>query len=935
MPNNVMKEWLASSHLSGANSTYIEDLYESYLEDPISVDANWRNVFDELPKVNDLPEEAHSVIREQMKHAAKAPKCFTPPTGAVHNDAKQVKVLQLIGAFRNRGHEVAALDPLGLMKHETIKELDPFYHDLEGSDLDASFNVGSYAASNETMVLRDLVASLKKTYCGSLGAEYMHITNTEEKRWLQNRIESCESKPSFSEEAKHRFLEELTAAEGLERYIGSKFPGAKRFSLEGGDSFVLMLKELIRRAGEQGAKEVVLGMAHRGRLNVLVNVLGKKPADLFDEFAGKHAAHEGSSDVKYHQGFSSDFKTPKGNVHLSLAFNPSHLEIVNPVVLGSVRARQERLNGIAESVLPITVHGDSAIAGQGVVQETFNMSQARAFKVGGTIRIVINNQIGFTTSNPEDTRSTRNCTDIAKMVQAPIFHVNGDDPEAVILATQIALDFRNTFKRDVVIDLVCYRRHGHNEADEPNATQPLMYQKIKKHQTPRELYVTQLEGEGVINQGFGKQLVSDYRDALDNGECVVKEWQAIKHHSIDWSPYLKHDWDISYEAQFPHARLTELGESISQYPEEHVQHSRVKKIYNDRQLMARGEKMCDWGFAENLAYATLLDSKYNIRLVGQDSGRGTFFHRHAVLHEQKEGKTYLPLQNLSDDQGHFDVYDSVLSECAVLAFEYGYSTAAPKGLCIWEAQFGDFANGAQVVFDQFLSSGEQKWGRMCGLTVMLPHGYEGQGPEHSSARLERYLQLCAEHNMQVCVPSTPAQVYHMLRRQVVRNMRRPLIVMSPKSLLRHPLAVSSLEELSNGTFQNAIDEIDELDNKAVDRVILCSGKVYYELLEKRRTESLNNVAIVRIEQLYPFPANELGDILEQYSNVKDVIWCQEEPQNQGAWYCSQHHFRTVLPNNAKLHYAGREASASTAVGYMSLHVKQQKALINKALGFEE
>lgn len=934
MPNNVMKTWLASSHLSGANSTYIESLYESYLEDPISVDANWRNVFDELPKVNDLPEEAHSVIRDQMKHAAKAPKCFTPPTGAVHNDAKQVKVLQLIGAYRNRGHEVASLDPLGLTKHESIKELDPFYHDLEGADLDASFNVGSYAASNETMVLRDLVTSLKRTYCGSLGAEYMHITNTEEKRWLQNRIESCESKPSFSEDAKNRFLEELTAAEGLERYIGSKFPGAKRFSLEGGDSFVLMLKELIRRAGEQGAKEVVLGMAHRGRLNVLVNVLGKKPADLFDEFAGKHSAHEGSSDVKYHQGFSSDFKTPKGNVHLSLAFNPSHLEIVNPVVLGSVRARQERLNSIGESVLPITVHGDSAIAGQGVVQETFNMSQARAFKVSGTVRIVINNQIGFTTSKQEDTRSTRYCTDIAKMVQAPIFHVNGDDPEAVILATQIALDFRNTFKRDVVIDLVCYRRHGHNEADEPNATQPLMYQKIKKHNTPRELYVTQLEDEGVINKGFGKQLVSDYRDALDNGECVVKEWQSIKHHSVDWSPYLKHDWDTPYEARFSHERLRELGESISQYPEEHVQHSRVKKIYNDRQLMARGEKMCDWGFAENLAYATLLDTKYNIRLVGQDSGRGTFFHRHAVLHEQQEGKTYLPLQNISDQQGHFDVYDSVLSECAVLAFEYGYSTGAPKGLCIWEAQFGDFANGAQVVFDQFLSSGEQKWGRMCGLTVMLPHGYEGQGPEHSSARLERYLQLCAEHNMQVCVPSTPAQVYHMLRRQVVRAMRRPLIVMSPKSLLRHPLAVSSLEELSNGTFQNAIDEIDEIDSKAVERIILCSGKVYYELLEKRRSESLSNVAIIRIEQLYPFPANELGDILEQYSNVKDIVWCQEEPQNQGAWYCSQHHFRAVSPN-AKLHYAGRDASASTAVGYMSLHVKQQKALINKALGLEE
>ncbi|WP_417698373.1 2-oxoglutarate dehydrogenase E1 component [Psychromonas sp.] len=935
MPTNVMETWLASSHLSGANSTYIEDLYESYLDDPCSVDANWREVFDELPSVSDTPEERHSVIREQMKHAAKAPKCFTPPQGAVHNDAKQVKVLQLIGAYRHRGHEAANLDPLGLVKNETIKELDPFYHDLTGSDLDANFNVGSFAAGNETMILKDLVASLKRTYCGSLGVEYMHITDTEEKRWIQNRIESSESRLSFSNEAKQRFLEELTAAEGLERYIGSKFPGAKRFSLEGGDSFVPMLKELIRRSGEQGAEAVVIGMAHRGRLNVLVNVLGKKPTDLFNEFAGKHDNIDGSSDVKYHQGFSSDFKTPKGNVHLSLAFNPSHLEIVNPVVLGSVRARQERLNGIGESVLPITIHGDSAIAGQGVVQETFNMSQARAFKVSGTIRIVINNQVGFTTSNREDTRSTRYCTDIAKMVQAPIFHVNGDDPEAVMHATQIAIDFRNKFKRDVVIDLVCYRRHGHNEADEPSATQPVMYKKIKKHPTTREIYSKQLESEGVISSADAKSLISTYRDALDNGECVVKEWQEMQGNSIDWTPYLKHTWQSPYEASFQKERLRELAESISQYPEDQVQHSRVAKIYKDRLMMARGEKLCDWGFAENLAYATLLDSRYNIRLVGQDSGRGTFFHRHAVLHEQSEAGRYIPLQNISDEQGHFDVHDSVLSEEAVLAFEYGYSTAAPKGLCIWEAQFGDFANGAQVVFDQFLSSGEQKWGRMCGLTVLLPHGYEGQGPEHSSARLERYLQLCAEHNMQVCIPSTPAQVYHMLRRQVIRSMRRPLIVMSPKSLLRHPMAVSSLDELSSGTFQNAIGEVDELDPKSVNRVVLCSGKVYYELLDKRRTEELNNVAIVRIEQLYPFPMDELNDIIEQYAHVKDFVWCQEEPQNQGAWYCSQHNFRTVLPEGANLQYAGRAASASTAVGYMSLHVKQQKALVNEALGFDE
>lgn len=930
-----MKTWLASSHFSGGNATYIEDIYESYLEDSLSVDANWRKVFDDLPQVSDKPEEAHSRIRAQMKLAAKATKCITPPNDVEHNDAKQVRVLQLIGAYRNRGHEVASLDPLGLTILETIKELDPFYHELEGADLDASFNVGSYAASNETMVLRDLIASLKRTYCGSVGAEYMHITNTDEKRWLQNRIESCESKPSFSYEAKNRFIEELSATEGLERYLGSKFPGAKRFSLEGGDSFIPMLKELIRRAGEQGAQEVVLGMAHRGRLNVLVNVFGKKPADLFDEFAGKHSTIDGSSDVKYHQGFSSDFKTPKGNVHLALSFNPSHLEIVNPVVLGSVRARQERLKAFSETVLPITVHGDAAIAGQGVVQETFNMSQARAFKVGGTVRIVINNQIGFTTSDREDARSTRFCTDIAKMVHAPIFHVNADDAEAVIFVTQIALDFRNTFKRDVVIDLVCYRRHGHNEADEPSATQPLMYKKIKAHATPREIYAKQLVTEGVINEQYAKQLVTDYRDALDSGECVVKEWQVMQHRSVDWSPYLKHDWDAPYESKFPKERLMELGESISHYPDAHKQHSRVTKIYNDRKLMARGEKLCDWGFAENLAYATLLDSEFNIRLVGQDSGRGTFFHRHSVLHEQTEGKRYIPLKNISEKQGHFDIYDSVLSEVAVLAFEYGYSTGAPKGLCIWEAQFGDFANGAQVVFDQFLSSGEQKWGRMCGLTVLLPHGYEGQGPEHSSARLERYLQLCAEHNMQVCVPSTPAQVYHMLRRQVVRSMRRPLIVMSPKSLLRHPEAVSSLDELANGTFQNAIAEIDEHDPKEVNIVIMCSGKVYYDLLGKRRDAGLTNVAIIRIEQLYPFPANEVNDILSAYQHVKDFVWCQEEPQNQGAWYCTQHNFRSILPADARLRYAGRDASASTAVGYMSLHLKQQKALINDALAVVE
>ena len=936
MSNKVMSAWLTSSYLSGANSSYIELLYESYLQDPLMVDPEWRMIFDELPLISDKPEEVHSIIRTQIKEAVKkTKKCVNAHPRVVHNDAKQVRVLQLIGSYRSRGHEVAKLDPLGLMKAEVIKDLDPSYHDLEGSALDESFNVGSYAAGEKTMILRDLIASLKRTYCGSVGVEYMHISNAKEKSWLQNRIESCESTSSFSADTKIKFLQELTAAEGLERYLGAKFPGAKRFSLEGGDAFVPMLKALLQSAGEQGTQEIVLGMAHRGRLNVLVNVLGKKPTVLFDEFAGKYGVVNGSSDVKYHQGFSCDFQTTKGNVHLSLAFNPSHLEIVNPVVLGSVRARQERLASVGKQVLAVTIHGDSAISGQGIVQETFNMSQARAFKVDGTVRIVLNNQIGFTTSNPEDTRSTRYCTDIAKMVQAPIIHVNGDDLEAVILATQIALDFRNTFKRDVVIDLVCYRRQGHNEADEPNATQPVMYQKIKEHLSPREIYAKQLEAEGIITKDDAQKLVDEYRDALDNGECVVKERQAIQRPSVDWTPYLKHDWNTPYEPQFSRIRLTELGELISQYPKSHKLQARVKKIYADRLLMARGEKLADWGFAENLAYATLLDSKYNIRLVGQDSGRGTFFHRHAITYEQNEGGRYIPLQNISEQQGHFDIYDSVLSEAAVLAFEYGYSTAAPKGLCIWEAQFGDFANGAQVVIDQFLSSGEQKWGRMCGLTVLLPHGYEGQGPEHSSARLERYLQLCAEHNMQVCIPSTPAQVYHMLRRQVIRAMRRPLIVMSPKSLLRHPLAVSSMDEFSSGTFLNAIAEIDKLDLQAVNRVVLCSGKVFYDLLAKRRENELNNVAIIRIEQLYPFPEDEIKQIFNDYTHVYDFIWCQEEPQNQGAWYCSQHHLRCALPDGAKLYYAGRAASASTAVGYMSLHLKQQKTLVNEALGFKE
>lgn len=932
MQNSAMKPWLDSSWLAGANQSYIEQLYEDFLTDPDSVDAVWRTMFQQLPGTGVKPEQFHSTTREYFRRLAKDASRYTSTVSDPAANSKQVKVLQLINAFRFRGHQHANLDPLGLWKQDRVADLDPAFHDLTEDDFQESFNVGSFAIGKETMKLADLFDALQQTYCGSIGAEYMHINNTEEKRWIQQRLESAAGRAAFSSEEKKGFLKELTAAEGLEKYLGAKFPGAKRFSLEGGDALIPMLREMIRHAGKSGTREVVLGMAHRGRLNVLINVLGKKPQDLFDEFSGKHKDHLGTGDVKYHMGFSSDVETEGGLVHLALAFNPSHLEIVSPVVMGSVRARLDRLDSPGSNqVLPITIHGDAAVIGQGVVQETLNMSQARGYEVGGTVRIVINNQVGFTTSNPRDARSTPYCTDIGKMVLAPIFHVNADDPEAVAFVTRLALDYRNTFKRDVFIDLVCYRRHGHNEADEPSATQPLMYQKIKKHPTPRKLYADRLAAEGSASPEDATEMVNLYRDALDAGECVVAEWRPMSLHSFTWSPYLNHEWDESYPATVEPKRLQELARRISQIPEAVEVQARVAKIYNDRKEMAEGNKPFDWGGAENLAYATLVDEGIPVRLSGEDSGRGTFFHRHAVIHNQSNGSTYTPLHHIHNGQGQFKVWDSVLSEEAVLAFEYGYATAEPRTLTIWEAQFGDFANGAQVVIDQFISSGEQKWGRMCGLVMLLPHGYEGQGPEHSSARLERYLQLCAEQNMQVCVPSTPAQVYHMLRRQALRGMRRPLIVMSPKSLLRHPLAISSLDELANGSFQPAIGEIDALDPQQVKRVVLCSGKVYYDLLEQRRKNEQTDVAIVRIEQLYPFPHKAVQEALKNYAHVQDFVWCQEEPLNQGAWYCSQHHFREVVPFGASLRYAGRPASASPAVGYMSVHQQQQQDLVNDAL----
>ena len=940
MQESVMQAWWGSSHMAGGNAAYVEELYEAYLDDPKSVSEEWRSTFDKLPKLDGVSiESKHSQIKEEFRKMAAmglASRAPAAASGEQAGDLKQVKVLQLINAYRFRGHQHANLDPLGLWKQPRVRDLELSHHNLSEQDFDTVFNVGSYAIGQEKMPLGELFKSLNRTYCGSIGAEYMHITNTEEKRWIQHYLESAQAKPTLSRDEKVNVLKGLIAADGMEKYLGAKFPGAKRFSLEGGDALVPMIKTLISQAGVAGAKEVVIGMAHRGRLNVLVNVLGKNPSVLFDEFSGLHDDSLGSGDVKYHAGYSSDFATPAGPVHLALAFNPSHLEIVNPVVMGSVRARLDR-RGCDDGTmcLPITVHGDSAIAGQGVVQETFNMSQTRGFQVGGTVRIVVNNQVGFTTSKTEDTRSTQYCTDIAKMVQAPIFHVNSDDPEAVAFVAKMALDYRNTFKRDVVIDLVCYRRHGHNEADEPNATQPIMYQKVKKHPVPRAIYADQLMTEGTIDQHDVDKLVADYRAALDHGACVVEEWRPMTEHSVDWSPFIGHDWDVPYDASTTVSRLQELGRIVCEKPEDFKLQSRVQKLYNDRLSMYNGDKPLDWGAAETLAYATLLaDEKSNVRFTGQDAGRGTFFHRHAVMHNQLDGRDYTPLENVAEGQGVFEIYDSVLSEEAVMAFEFGYATAEPGTLTIWEAQFGDFANGAQVVIDQFLSSAEHKWGRLCGLTLLLPHGYEGQGPEHSSARLERFLQLCAGHNWQVCIPSTPAQVFNMLRRQDIRPMRRPLIVMSPKSLLRHPLAVSSLEELAEGVFHNVIDEIDDINPAKVDRVVLCSGKVYYDLLDARRKNEIDNIALVRIEQLYPFPHKEVADMVARYKHVKDWVWCQEEPQNQGAWYCSQHHFWESIPEGASVTYAGREASSAPAVGYLSVHNQQQKKLIEAALNIK-
>ena len=943
--SNVYTAFKGNSYLFGGNAPYVEEMYENYLANPGSVPDTWRSYFDAMQHVpavdgTDARDVPHlPVINAFAERAKKGTTQVVLANADSEMGRKRVSSQQLIAAYRNVGNRWANLDPLKRQERENIPELELSFYGFSDADLETVFNTSNTFFGRDTMSLRELLNALRETYCGSIGAEYMHTSDQNEKRWWQQKLESIRSKPNFAGEKKKQILEKLTAAEGLERFLHTKYVGQKRFSLEGGESFIAAIDEVIQAAGARGVQEIVIGMAHRGRLNVLVNTMGKMPKDLFAEF--DHTAPEElpAGDVKYHQGFSSDVTTPGGPVHLSLAFNPSHLEIVNPVVEGSVRARMDRRGDVrGEQVLPVLVHGDAAFGGQGVNQETLALAQTRGYTTGGTVHFIINNQIGFTTSDPRDMRSSVYCTDIVKMVEGPVLHVNGDDPEAVVLATQIALEYRMEFRQDVVVDIVCFRKLGHNEQDTPALTQPLMYKKIAAHPGTRRLYADKLSAQG-FGENIGDELVKAYRAAMDEGRHTVDPVLSNfkSKYAVDWSPFLGKKWTDGGDTGVPMAEWKRLSERITTIPKSVTPHQLVKKVYDDRAAMGRGDIPVDWGMGEHMAFASLVASGYPVRLSGEDCGRGTFTHRHAVIHDQARENwdtgTYIPLQNAADNQAPFVVIDSILSEEAVLGFEYGYASNDPNTLVIWEAQFGDFANGAQVVIDQFIASGEVKWGRVNGITLMLPHGYEGQGPEHSSARLERFMQLAADANMQIVQPTTASQIFHVLRRQMVRNLRKPLVIFTPKSLLRNKDATSPLSEFVRGSFQTVIAESrEEVNKKAekVKRVIACSGKVYYDLVKKREEKGADDVAIIRVEQLYPFPHKAFSAELKKYPNASEVVWCQDEPQNQGAWFFVQHYIHENMSEGQKLGYSGRAASASPAVGYSHLHQDQQKALVEGA-----
>jgi 2-oxoglutarate dehydrogenase E1 component len=942
--SNVYQAFAGNSYLFGGNAPYVEEMYENYLANPGSVPDTWREYFDALQHVpavdgsqsKDVPHLP--VINAFAERAKMGGTRVVMASSDPEMGKKRTAVQQLIAAYRNLGVRWADLDPLKRTERENIPELDPASYGFSDADQEAIFDTSNTFFGKDKMSLRELLNALRETYCGSIGAEFNFITNQDQKRWWQQKLETIRSKPNFNVEKKKHILDRLTAAEGLERFLHTKYVGQKRFSLEGGESFIASMDELINDAGSKGIQEIVIGMAHRGRLNVLVNSMGKMPKDLFAEF--DHTAPEDlpSGDVKYHQGFSSDVTTPGGPVHLSLAFNPSHLEIVNPVVEGSVRSRMDRRNDPhGKQVLPVLVHGDAAFAGQGIVMETLALAETRGYSTGGTVHIVINNQIGFTTSDPRDSRSTLYCTDIVKMIESPVLHVNGDDPEAVVLATQLALEFRLEFAKDVVVDIICFRKLGHNEQDTPSLTQPLMYKKIAQHPGTRKLYADKLATQG-LGASLGDDMVKAYRAALDEGknteDFVLTNFKSK--FAVDWAPYVDNKWTDAGDTSIPMAEWKRISQKITTIPTTVTPHQLVKKVLDDRAAMGRGDIPVDWGMGEHMAFASIVASGFPVRLSGEDCGRGTFTHRHAVVHDQNREKwdtgTYVPLQNVSQTQAPFTVIDSILSEEAVLGFEYGYASNDPNTLVIWEAQFGDFANGAQVVIDQFIASGEVKWGRVNGLTLMLPHGYEGQGPEHSSARVERFMQLAADANMQIVQPTTASQIFHILRRQIVRNLRKPLIIFTPKSLLRNKDATSPISEFTKGSFQTIIPESKALKADKVKRLVVCSGKVYYDLAKKREELKQEDTAIIRVEQLYPFPHKAFSTELKKYPNVTEIVWTQDEPQNQGAWFYVQHYIHENMLDGQKLAYSGRAASASPAVGYSHLHQEQQKALVEGAFG---
>lgn len=890
--------------LSGDNATWLEEYYQTWLRTPEKLPEDWRRFFLSPELTVQSVSGDNNVSGATLK--------------------KQAAVIQLINAWRTQGHLRAKLDPLGLNPPADVPSLQPGFWGLSEEDLLQEFSV-TFGAHTTQMPLKQLLNLLEQAWAGSQAYELAHLENREEINWLLSRIESSNAPQADVQTCIARF-EKLMAAETLERYLHTRYVGQKRFSLEGGESAIPALDTLTKRLRAQGVEEMVIGMAHRGRLNVLVNLLNKDPAQLFAEFEGKQTIGSGSGDVKYHMGYSSNLETPAGSLHVALAYNPSHLEIVNPVVLGQVRARQERRGEDGQAkVVGVLIHGDSALGGLGVNQTTFNLSQTQGYGTGGTLHLVINNQIGFTTSRLQDMRSSRYCTDIAKMVAAPIIHVNGDDVDAVCQVMELACEWRDTFRRDIIIDICCFRKHGHNESDEPRLTQPQMYQAVDVHPGTLARYGESLARRGLLTQAQQDEMTARYRDWLDS--CQKREPQplkpAIHSFSANWYGLTNPHWSAPVSTALPRQKLAAYGEIISTLPPDVVAHPTIKRQLALRQDMAVGTQPIDWGMAEMLAYASLVDAGVGVRLSGEDSGRGTFSHRHAVVHHQTEARRYLPLQHIRAGQASFDVYDSVLNEEALLAFEYGYSTSAPQQLVIWEAQFGDFANGAQVAIDQFISSGETKWDRYSGLTILLPHGYDGQGPEHSSARPERWLQLCAENNMQVVMPSESAQMFHLLRGQALRPMRKPLVIMMSKRLLRFKGAMSELCEFTDGAYKPVITDPQLHQSQKVKRVILCSGQVYYDVLEARKQrEHEDEVAIVCLEQLYPFPVAELNDVLASWPNCCEWIWLQEEPENQGAWRQIRHELAALKINTPYWQYAGRPAAAAPATGYGRVHKQQ-------------